>query len=275
MENNNYGLQDYEVIDMIAHDISQSKYSITNKKMLERINNGYYKPEEFSTAEAFYTEFKNFGKVELGSILKENEIMAKDGQFITKEGLQIDYDKVLKRVLEITNIEHYVDRFLSSNFGDEYYKKYISNLEAQKDFATEIYTRFFDNNNITPSYEAVKNIPIFNIYDNVCDSMREHTIMETGYSANAKFGVPKFELTRGGVTAEFSSGVEVKHMLNNPDVLEAIKYKINNPTVTEDLQEDVWLRNPQNFKPNLITKEPEQIKPQQENNIKHKIKNRL
>lgn len=252
MGNRNYQLEDYDSISMIANDISQSKYSIANDKILGMVNAGYFKKEEFATAEAFYTEFKNFGRQELSEILQANEIIAKDGVFTTKEGLQASYDKVLEKITDTANIEQFVDRFLSSNFGDQYANNYAANLAAQKEFVTEIYTTFFDNNNITPSYEAIKKLPIFSIYENVSDSMPVHTVMETGYSANAKFGVPKFELSRGNVTAEISSGVEVKHMLTDPAVIEAIKYTINNPKVTEDLQEDVWLRNPLNKKPNLL-----------------------
>ncbi|HGJ7709641.1 TPA: hypothetical protein ACJXXT_000163 [Pseudomonas aeruginosa] len=252
MENKNNGLPDYKVIEMIAFDISQSKYEAVNAKMLGRLEAGYYDKSELATAEAFYTEFKNFGMEELRSVLEANEIIAKDGLFITKEGLQIEYEKVIKKVVETANIEQYVDRFLSSNFGDEYAKRYEANLAAQKEFAIEIYTNFFDNHNISPSNEIIRDISIYNIYDDVKDSMHEHTILETGYSANAKFGVPKFELSRHGLTAEFSSGVEVKHMLNEKETIDQIKYLIANPAITEDLQEDVWLRNPLNKKPNLM-----------------------
>ncbi|WP_350613350.1 hypothetical protein [Pseudomonas sp. HY7a-MNA-CIBAN-0227] len=256
MQNTDQGLYEHEVIDMIAQDISQSKYSQAARKILERVNSGFYNKDELATGEAFYTEFKNFSANDLNKSLQDSEIIAKDGNFITREGLKIGYEAALNRVIEPGNIELYVEQFLSSHYGEEAANKYASNLQAQKDFAIDIYTSYFDKYDLEVSHKAISSTSIYALYDEVKHSMPEHTSFKTDYVADRKFGVPSFELSRGGATAEFSTGVEVRHMLTDKAFVDQIKYSIANPKIMEDLQEDVWLRHPQNEKPNLIKNKP-------------------
>ncbi|WP_352260411.1 hypothetical protein, partial [Psychrobacter sp. TB55-MNA-CIBAN-0194] len=77
----------------------------------------------------------------------ESNIIAKDGYFITDDGLKMDYARVLNRVLDPVNIESQVERFLGNEFGEAAESNYTNNLKAQKDFALEIFTKYFEKNN--------------------------------------------------------------------------------------------------------------------------------
>lgn len=252
MESINKGIYDYVAIENIAQALTQSKFCIAANKIAAKIESGFYGQNEIAAGEALYTEFKSFNRQELLAIQKESNIIAKDGFFITDDGLKMDYARVMQRVLDPANIEAQVERFIGNEFGEAAESNYISNLKAQKDFALDIYTKYFEMNNIEVSHAAIKDKSIFNIYQEVKDILPEQIKVTTAYMTDSKFGVPSFELSRGDVKAEFSTGVEVKHLMIDKSFREHIKQIIENPVPTEDLQEDVSLRNPRNKKTNLL-----------------------
>lgn len=246
MENNE--LYEYELVAMFADTISQSRYSSTTRKILDKVNNNYYNMNEISTtvAEAFYNEFKRFSIAELRDLQAQNHILARDGKFIDEDGNSIEYNKVILEVLSPKNIENQVSRFLGSNFGIEVEEIYKSNLQAQKDFALEIYTNYFIKTEQEPSFEAIKSKSIYSIYKEVEDLMPEYTKFNTPYQTiDDKYGVPVFELSGKNVKAEFSTGVEVKHLLTDKEFLNIIKQHIEDP-VYENEQEYVWDRLAEN-----------------------------
>lgn len=251
MENINKGHYDFDVIEKIAQAITQSKFCIAANKVSAKVESGFYGANEIATGEALYIEFKNFNRQELLAIQEESNIIAKDGYFVTEDGLKMDYARVLNRVLDPVNIESQVERFLGNEIGEAAELNYISNLKAQKDFALEIYTKYFEKNNIEVSHAAIKDKSIFNIYEEVKELLPEIK-STTVYMTDSKFGVPSFELSKGNEKAEFNTGIEVKHMLHDKEFAAQIKYKIENPIKTENLQEDVWLRNERNKRPNLM-----------------------
>lgn len=251
MENINKGHYDFDVIEKIAQAITQSKFCIAANKIAAKVESGFYGENEIATGEALYIEFKNFNRQELTAIQEESNIIAKDGYFITDDGLKMDYARVLNRVLDPVNIESQVERFLGNEFGEATESNYTNNLKAQKDFALEIFTKYFEKNNIEVSLTAIKDKSIFNIYEEVKELLPEIK-STTAYKTDSKFGVPSFELSKGGDNAVFNTGVEVKHLLNDKEFAAHIKHKIENPVKTENLQEDVWMRNERNKRPNLL-----------------------
>ena len=239
----------YEMNKHITDTIIFAKYGKTEEKIKGKIEAGYYSQNELSTtvAEAFYTDFKMFSISDVRSILEQNDIYARNGEFVSDIGMKANYETVLSEVLNPENIENQVKHFLSANFGEKVEKEYSENLDSQKKFAREIYYNYFNKIDQDPSFDAIKNKSIYAIYSEVKDMMTEHTKSSTAFDLghSGAFGVPSFELTHKGEKAVFGSGVEVRHLMTDKNFVEQLKQEIENP-IFENEQEYVFDRLPEN-----------------------------